>query len=353
MLWEQQNQQAYIHFPQTLTETELLPYIKNEHRHLQYRDPTSFNTTYFEQINLDHNFIAEYSETSDNRRYITSNISPETTPEEQTSNVLPQYTRQNTVQSKQEDLVNIFQNQEPHLLNPLYPQLPHASDIQQLNPSETATIQNASEFFEETVQTVQNTQSLTITNDSNLIQVPTHKITPDETNNQNQDNTLSTTQDNTYILSTCYTNVTQPSQTQRFPRHSLVIPSIPSQFSTQIHTHNSPQQGSSNTQHTNTVHFQTPTPPSPPEKQTSSYTPAQSNPVQSVQTGLNINTIHSNPPFNYKTSRHLSRPPMQPIKTNPLSYNLTSTNSSHTQQSSTNNSQPNSLNTFKYSNTNV
>ena len=49
LLWEQQDQQAYIHFPQTLTRTELLPYIiKNEHRHLQYRDLTSFNTTCFD-----------------------------------------------------------------------------------------------------------------------------------------------------------------------------------------------------------------------------------------------------------------------------------------------------------------
>ena len=110
-----------------------------------------------------------------------------------------------------------------------------------------------------------------------------------------------------------------------------------------IHT---PQQGSSNIQHTNTVHSQTPTPPSPPEIQTSTYTPAQSNPVQNVRTSLNINTIHSNPPFNYTTSKHLSRPPLQPILSNPLSYNLTSTNSSHTQQSQTNNNRPISLNTF-------
>ena len=34
LFWEQQDQQAYIHFPQILTQTELLPYIfKNEHRH--------------------------------------------------------------------------------------------------------------------------------------------------------------------------------------------------------------------------------------------------------------------------------------------------------------------------------
>ena len=93
------------------------------------------------------------------------------------------------------------------------------------------------------------------------------------------------------------------------------------------HTHNSPQQGSSHTQHTKTVNFQTPIPPSPHEIQTSTYTPAQSNPVQNVQTSSNFNTIHSNPPSNYTTSRHLSRPPLQPILTNPLSYNLTSTNS--------------------------
>ena len=38
LLWEQQDQQVYINFPQILTQTELLLYImKNEHKHLQYR----------------------------------------------------------------------------------------------------------------------------------------------------------------------------------------------------------------------------------------------------------------------------------------------------------------------------
>ena len=88
LIWEQKNQQAHINFPQILTPTELLPYIiKNENKHLQYRDLTSFNVTHFEQINLDHNFLVEYSETSDNRPFTTSNTSPEITPEEQTSNV--------------------------------------------------------------------------------------------------------------------------------------------------------------------------------------------------------------------------------------------------------------------------
>ena len=47
LLWEQQDQQAYINFPQILTQTELLPYnIKNENKHLHYRDFTSFNVTH-------------------------------------------------------------------------------------------------------------------------------------------------------------------------------------------------------------------------------------------------------------------------------------------------------------------
>ena len=348
LLWEKQDQQAYINFSQILTQTELLPYIiRNEHKHLQYRDLTSFDTAYFEQINLDHTFLVEHSETSDNRPFITSDISPETTPEEQTSNLELPYNRQHSVQSEQEDLTTLFQIQNLTKYSNYIHRIPQVSDIRQTNTSETATIQNTSEF---SGKTIQNTQSFTITNDTNLIQVATHNITQDEFNNQNQDNPLSTTQDKTSVLSTANTNITQPSQTQASPRQNHDPPPIPPQFSTQIHTHNSPQQGSSNTQHntqnTNTVHFQTPTPPSPSEIQTSTYTPTQTNPVQNVQTSLNINTRHSNPPFNYTTSRHLSRPSLQTILTNPLSYNLTSTNPSHTQQSQTKNNRPNSFNTF-------
>ena len=66
--------------------------------------------------------------------------------------------------------------------------------------------------------------------------------------------------------------------------------------------------------------------------------------MQNVQTGLNINTIHSNTPFNYTTSRNFSRPPLQPILTNPLIRNLKSTYSNHTQQSTTDDNRSNSLN---------
>ena len=219
--------------------------------------------------------------------------------------------------------------------------------MQQPNPSETNTTHKTLEFSEETVQ---NTRSFTITDDSNLIIIPTHKITQNEFTNQNQDNTSNTNPDNNSVLSTYNTNITQPSQTQVPSPRNYNPPSVPPQFSTQINTHDSPEQSSSNThyiaQSTNTVHFQTPTPPSPSEIQTSTYTPAQTNPVQTTQPTLNINTIHSNPSSNYTTARHLSRPPLQTILTNPLSCSLTSTNPSHTQQSQINYNTPNPLNTL-------
>ena len=339
--------QAYINFPQILTPIELLPYIiKNENRHLQYRDLTSFNVTHFEQIHLDHNVVVEHSETSDNRPFITSDTTPETTLEEQTSNVEPLYTRQQSEQSEQHYLTNLFQNSDPQD-QPLYPPISQISDIQQSNPSETNIIHDSSEISEETVQ---NTRSFTITDDSNVLLIPTHNITQNEFNNQNQDNTFTTNPDNTSVLSTSNTNITQPSQTQISSTRNYNPPPVPPQFSTQINTQNSPQQSSSNTHHitqnTHTVHFKTPTPPSPSEIQTSTYTPAQTNPVPTTQPTLNINTIFSNPSSNYTTARHFSRPPLQTILTNPLSYSLTSTNINHTQQSQINHNTPNPLNTL-------
>ena len=52
--------------------------------------------------------MLEHSETSDKRPFITSDTSHETTPEEQTSNVEPLYTRQQSEQSEQETLANFF-----------------------------------------------------------------------------------------------------------------------------------------------------------------------------------------------------------------------------------------------------
>ena len=61
------------------------------------------------------------------------------------------------------------------------------------------------------------------------------------------------------------------------------------------------------------------------------------------------NILHSNALPNYTTSRNFSRPPLQTLTTNPLSYNLTGTNPGSTQHSTSNNIQLNTLNPFSTS----
>ena len=80
LLWEKQDQPGYIHLPTVLTQTELLPYIiKNDYKHSHFRDPTSLDISKFEPIQLDDDFLVPHSETSDNRPYLTSNITSTTT----------------------------------------------------------------------------------------------------------------------------------------------------------------------------------------------------------------------------------------------------------------------------------
>ena len=105
LLWEQKDQNAYTNFPKALTDIELLPYIiDNKNKHLHYIDLTSLKVTYFEQINLDHNFVLEHSETSDSKPYITSDTLHQTTLPTQTFNVGPPYIRQQSEQSEQESI---------------------------------------------------------------------------------------------------------------------------------------------------------------------------------------------------------------------------------------------------------
>ena len=95
LLWEQQDQNAYIHFPQVLTELELLPYVRNEaNKHLHYRDPTSLNISHLELIILDNQFLVENSEVSDNRPSTSTNINPEILSEQFDSNNLQQDSKQ-------------------------------------------------------------------------------------------------------------------------------------------------------------------------------------------------------------------------------------------------------------------
>ena len=53
--------------------------------------------------------------------------------------------------------------------------------------------------------------------------------------------------------------------------------------------------------------------------------------TQNIQPGQTINTLHSNTLSIHITSRNLSRPPLQTIPHNPLSYNLPSLNPNNTQ----------------------
>ena len=62
------------------------------------------------------------------------------------------------------------------------------------------------------------------------------------------------------------------------------------------------------------------------------YTPAQHTQTQNTQPILTIITLQPNPISNFTTSRNVTRPPLQTIPTNLLSYNLTSTNPNTTQQ---------------------
>ena len=170
-----------------------------------------------------------------------------------------------------------------------------------------------------------------------------------------QHTTIDQSQVNTSTLSTLDTTVTQQFQTQQPSPRNYVPSPLPPQNSTQTTPHNSPQQVSSNTNDIKTfqvhsdTHFQTTTQTRQPILQTLSYTPAQTTQTQNIQTGLTINTLHSNTLSNHITSRSLSRPPLQTIPNKQLSYNLTSTNPNNKQHYSTVHNQQNNVHPFSTS----
>ena len=113
-------------------------------------------------------------------------------------------------------------------------------------------------------------------------------------------------------------------------------------------SHTSPQPGSSIhttiPQNPHTVQFILTSPTRSLPLSITSYTPTQHTHTQNTQPILTINTLQQNPISNFTTSRNITRPPLQTISTNPLSYNLTSTNPNTTHQSSINTHLPNTLN---------
>ena len=112
-------------------------------------------------------------------------------------------------------LPTFFQNQE----------IPHFSHLQ--DPSEIATTQNESELSEETTN---NPQSITITDDSNIVQIPVHNITQTFVDDQTANDTLhKTNQDNTSTLSTSNTLTAQELQPQQTIQRNYDTPPSPSQ----------------------------------------------------------------------------------------------------------------------------
>ena len=314
LLWEQKDQNAYIHFPQVLTKTEILPFlIRNDFKHPYYKDFTTIHTSHLDFIELNPDFLLEQSETSDNQPY--TNLFQNNTNEDEnilseTSDTGPYI---NLPQDNTTENENVIQHQST---TPRHPsQITHDS----------------TESVPDTLTNPPNTFS-TVT-DSNALQIPTRNII--------EHNNHLFTQENPSTLSVTNTSETHTSSIHHTIQPNYDPPPPPSNNSTHSTPHNSPRQGSSNTFSTrqpllNETQFQTTTPPiqSP---QTIPYLPAQP-PVQSATPPiLTINNLHTNPITNVTTSRTLSRPPIPLIQNNPLSYNLVSTNT----QFSSNNTQSN------------
>ena len=134
----------------------------------------------------------------------------------------------------QDDITELFQNQETPQFNILPDTQKITTILQNIpDPSETATIQNVSHLSKETTNDPNNPQ-ITITGDSNILQIPVHKITQNTINNQTPNDAIHiTNRDNTSILSTSNPLITQEFQTQQtLPRNYDPPPSPYSNYST-------------------------------------------------------------------------------------------------------------------------
>ena len=306
LLWEQKDQNAYVNFPQVLTDTELLPFIiQNDFKHPFYKNFTTFLISNIDSIILNSDYIIEQLETSDNRPYM---------------NLLQKITKDHekvlSETSANRPNINLFQD--------------NITDDEPVFQRQPTTPQQPSQVTHGTAESVQdiltNQPNTSITTDSNDIQIPTRNITEhtDHIFNQENPSTLSVTK----------TIDTQPPQSHQTIQRNYDPPPPPSENSTHSTPHNSPQQGSSNsfsirqnplreTQfHTSTTPIQS--------HQTPQYLPAQPSVSSNTSPILNINTLHTNPITNVTTSRNLSRPLLPLIQNNPLSYNLTSSKSPST-----------------------
>ena len=200
-----------------------------------------------------------------------------------------------------------------------------------LTNDQTETSQTGQDTTESLQNTIVNQPTSSTSASSNQLQIPIHNFA------ENPNNLFRS--DNTSTSSTTNTTITQPPQTQQGLQRNYDPPPPPTNNSNHSTPHSSPQQGSSNffrtqNQPLTQSQFHTATPPQQ-STQSIQYIPAQSSISQNTNAFLTINTLYTNPGTNLTTFRTLSRPPLQLIQNNPLSYNLSSTNF-HQQPSSNN-----------------
>ena len=218
VIWEQKDQNAYIHFPQVLTETELLPFlIRNDFKHPYYKIFTTLHTSHLDSIELNPDFLLEQSETSDGRTY--TNLLQNNTNEDK--NILSETSVTgpyiNLTQEDTTDNENVIQHQ------PTTPQ--HPSQI----------THDSTESVQDILTNPPNTSS-TVT-DSNALQVPTRNIIEHNNHLFNQENPST--------LSVTNTSETQTPSIHHTIQRNYDPPPPPSNNSTHSTPHNSPQQGSS------------------------------------------------------------------------------------------------------------
>ena len=74
MIWAQQDQSAYINFPQIIDEFVSLPFNINKFKHQYYTGPLDHRIQYFDIITFDENIVLKQSQTSDSRPDMTTNL---------------------------------------------------------------------------------------------------------------------------------------------------------------------------------------------------------------------------------------------------------------------------------------
>ena len=213
---------------------------------------------------------------------------------------------QNILQPDTEQSILQFQNPQSQQDNITHNQQQDTTLQNLQDSSDIVTKANVSGLYD---MSTNNPQSITITNDSNLLQVPVRQViqntNEDLTENTNED----LTQNTASSISTSNTIITCPLRTKQISPRNYDPPPHPSQYSVYTNPHNSRRQGSSNPNATTIfqnqpqVQCQTTTLTRQPILQTLSYTPAQNTQTHKIPPGFSINTLHSNPRATFITSR--------------------------------------------------